>query len=130
MKKKSEFLVETDIILSHLMQKENNSISDLEFAMSTGICFTSIQTASELLFFANNEKEKEGVNSVLFSLKVLGVHPRYCLNISEFFNKVATVRDALVCSLAKNNKLPIFTLDKNRFIKSGITIITPNELRG
>ncbi len=130
MKKKCEFLVETDIILSHLMQKENNSVSDLEFAMSTGICFTSIQTASELLFFANNEKEKEGVNSVLFSLKVLGVHPRYCLNISEFFNKVATVRDALVCSLAKNNKLPIFTLDKNRFIKSGITIITPNELRG
>ena len=48
----------------------------------------------------------------------------------RFFNKVATARDALFCSVAKNNKLPIFTKEIERYKNSGMKIITPKELRG
>jgi predicted nucleic acid-binding protein len=130
MKNKTEFLVETDIILNHFTQEDTSVISDLELAMSSGNCFTSVITASELYFLYNQENERLIIDSVIYALKVLGIHPRYCLNISEFFNKVATTRDALICSLAKNNKLPILTNDVSRFIKSGIKIISPNQLRG
>lgn len=130
MKTQAEFLIETDIFVEHLTQKDLSSPSFLELAMTQGICFTSVITASELYFNCKDEKQKEAVNSVLYAINVLGIHQRYSLNISDFFNKVASVRDALMCTLAKNNKLPILTNDIERFRNSGIKVISPKELRG
>jgi len=127
---KIEFLIETDIIIEHITQKNKMQLSDLEIAMSTGICFTSVINASEIYFYCATPKEKFAADAVIFALKVLGIHPRYSLNISYFFNKVATTRDAMICSLAKSNKLPILTNQFERYKKSGIKIITSKELRG
>lgn len=130
MNTKQEFLIETDIIVEHLTQGNLSEKSILELAMLKGVTFTSVITASELYFNCRDQKEKKAVDSVLYALNVLGIHPRYSLNISEFFDKVATARDALICSLAKNNKLPILTNDIERFRNSGLKIISPKELRG
>ena len=125
---KIEFLVETDIIVEHLVQNDVPVFSDLELAMSKGICFTTAINASEIYFRCTNEKEKNAVDSVMQAVKVLGIHPRYSLNISEFFNKVASTRDAMICSLAKINKLPILTAQISKYKDSGIKIISPKEL--
>lgn len=130
MPNKIEYLIDTDIFVDHLIQKDNSALSDLEIAMTTGMCFTSVIQASELYFYVSDPVEKKGVDSVMRAMKVLGIHPRYSLNISDFFNKVATTRDAIVCSVAKNNKLPIFTNDCIRYKESGIKIITSLEMRG
>lgn len=130
MKNKIEFLIETDIILSHLKQEDDSYLSDLELAMINGDCFTSAITASEIYFENYSDEEKKVVDSVFYALKVLGIHQRYSLNISEFFNKVATPRDAIICSLAKFNKLSIVTSEIERFNKTGLKVISPNELRG
>ncbi|MCX7875671.1 MAG: PIN domain-containing protein [Melioribacteraceae bacterium] len=130
MNKKVEFLIETDIILLHLLQDDISYLSELEIAMINGDCFTSVINATEIYFNNYNEEEKKSVDAVLNSLKVLGIHSRYSLNISEFFNKVATPRDAIICSLAKFNKLPILTYEFDRYKNSGIKIISPLELRG
>ena len=100
----------------------------LEIAMSKGICFTTVLNASELFFAVKDETEKEKVKKVISSLKVLGVNARYSLNISDFFNKVATVRDAILCSIAKNNGLPILTNNIDRYKNSGIEIIESRKL--
>ncbi len=130
MPNKIEYLIDTDIFVDHLTQKDDSNLSDLEVAMSTGMCFTSVIQSSELYFYASEPVEKHGVDSVMRAMKVLGIHPRYSLTISDFFNKVATTRDAIVCSVAKNNKLPIFTNDSYRYKESGIKIITSLDLRG
>jgi predicted nucleic acid-binding protein len=130
MPNKIEYLIDTDIFVDHLTQKDDSVLSDLEIAMATGMCFTSVIQASELYFYVSNPVEKQAVDPVLRAMKVLGIHPRYSLNISDFFNKVATARDAIFCSVAKNNKLPIFTNDSFRYKESGIKIITSSELRG
>ena len=130
MPNKIEYLIDTDIFVGHLTQKDVSVLSDLEFAMSTGMCFTSVIQATELYFNASDPDEKKAVDFVMRAMKVLGIHPRYSLNISDFFNKVATARDAIFCSVAKNNKLPIFTNDSFRYKESGIKIITSSELRG
>ncbi|KAF0150878.1 MAG: hypothetical protein FD143_2462 [Ignavibacteria bacterium] len=130
MKAKQEFLIETDIIIEHLIQSNISEHSILELAMLKGICFTSVIVASELYFNCKDNEEKKAVDSVIYAMNVLGIHPRYSLNISYFFDKVATVRDALMCSIAKNNKLPILTNQVERFSCSGLEIISPNELRG
>ena len=127
---KKEFLIETDIIADHLTQNNLSDPSILELAMVSGVCFTSVITASELYFYCKNIEEKKAVDSVIYTLNVLGIHSRYSLNISEFFDKVATARDALMCSLAKNNKLPILTYDVERYRNCGLKIISPIELRG
>lgn len=126
-KDKIQFLIETDTIVNHLMHSDENTKSFLEQAMIRGLCFTTVLNASELYFAANSNSEKECIDSVLKALKVLGVNARYSLSIADFVNKVATPRDAMICSIAMNNNLPILTIDKERYIKSGLEIISPKE---
>lgn len=125
-----EFLIETDILVEHLVHEDLSKLSNLELAMTKGTCFTSAINSSEMYFHASTAEERNAVDGVMRALKILGIHPRYSLNISEFFNKVATTRDAMICSLAKINKLPILTARIDRFKESGIKIISPKELRG
>ena len=96
--------------------------------MQKGICFTTVINASELYYTVKNDDQKKQVDALLNSLKVLGLHARYSLSISEFSNNTSTVRDALICSVAKNNKLPILTAENSRYSGTGIKFIHPDQL--
>lgn len=130
------YLIETDVLLEHLFHQDKNTDSELEIVMTSGICFTTVINAAELYFAVSNNQEKEAVDALLKALKILGLNARYSLNISEFFNKVATTRDALICSVAKINKLVILTnnIDKYQKLltsqKTGIEVLLPKKLRG
>lgn len=130
MKSQKQFLIETDILISHLTHKNESKNSELENAMAIGLCFTTVINSAELYFAVENEKEKIAVDGLMRALKVLGLNARYSLNISDFFNKVASVRSALICSVAKNNDLPIFTKNSERYKNCGLEIISPDQLRG
>ena len=123
-----EYLIDTDIIIEHLAHTDAQTESVLEKLMTHGVCFTTVVNASELYFAASSEEEKRVIDAVMKALKVLGINSRYSLNISEFFNKVATTRDALICTAAKINKLPLVTNNMDKYKESGITIINPKEL--
>jgi predicted nucleic acid-binding protein len=129
MPNKEKFLLETDILIDHLMNgsKEKSALIDL---MQKGVCFTTVINASELLFYADSEQEKTYVRKVLNAVKVLGLHSRYSLSISEYSGKVKSFRDALFSVVADINKLPIVTFDNNRYINTSLIIIHPQELRG
>jgi hypothetical protein len=96
--------------------------------MQKGICYTTVLNASELLFAANSKVENEFATKVLNSLKVLGLNSRYALSISDFIGKVSSLRDALFLVVADINKLPIVTFDIDKFSKSKLKIIHPQEL--
>ena len=130
MNDKKEYLVETDILVEHLTNADGNKSSYLEELMQDGICFTTVLNASELNFAVKNEDELEVVNKVLASIKVIGLSSRYSLMVSKFNEKVSNYRDALVCAIADINKLPIVSLNDARYIKSGLKVINPKELRG
>jgi len=130
MPNKTEYLIETDILVDHLVHDDLSTMSILEIAMTKGICFSSVINASELYFRSASLVEKQNVDKVVYALNILGIHSRYSLNISDFFDKVTSVRDALMCSIALNNKLPLLTGEIERYQKCGIKIITPKELRG
>lgn len=125
---KKEFFVETDILVEHLTHKDKGTPSFLEKAMSQGDCFTSVLNASELYFAVSSKEEKEIIDKLLYAVKVLGVSSRYALQTSEFNGKLDTVRDALIASLVKINKLPIVTADKTKYAKTDLNIISPLEL--
>lgn len=129
MSKNIEYLVDTDIIIDHLLS-DKKIISNLELAMMNGICFTTVLNSTEIYYNNWTEEEKISIDSVMNSLKVLGINSRYSLKISDFFNKVATTRDAMICVIAKINKLTILTSNSGRYLNSGIKIINPLELRG
>ncbi len=126
---KREFLIETDILKEHLIHSDKSTLSDLELAMTLGVCYTTVINSSEIFFASVDDKESEIFVDMMKSLKVLGLNARYSLNISDFFNKVATVRDALICSVAKHNNLPIFTSQIEKYKDCGLEIINPNQLR-
>jgi len=120
-----KFLLETDVLVDHLMSEKNNYLVDL---MRQGICFTTVLNASELLAACKNESESKEVRSVLDSLKVLGLHSRYALSVPEFSGKTKNNRDALFAVVALINKLPIVTLDRDRYSKTNLKIIHPQEM--
>lgn len=120
-----KYLIDTDIMVDHLISSENNYLMNL---MQTGICFTTVLNASELLAVCKNDNEQSLVRNILDSLKVLGIHSRYALSIPEFSDKTNNVRDALFAVVASINKLPIVTFNTERYIKTKLKIIHPKEV--
>lgn len=125
-----ELLIETDLMIEHLTTKDSFLKSGLETAMEKYVCFTTVLNASELFFYAETEVEKEAVKKILTALKVLGIHSRYSLAVSEFAGKVANVRDAIFCATAKINKITILTNNPDKYKMTGLEILHPNDLRG
>lgn len=125
-----ELLIETDLMIEHLTTKDSSLKSGLELAMEKYICFTTVLNASELFFYAETEIEKDAVKKILTALKVLGIHSRYSLAVEEFAGKVSNVRDAIFCTTAKINKIPILTNDPDKYKLTGLKILHPNDLRG
>ena len=120
-----KYLIDTDIMVDHLISNENNYLMNL---MQTGICFTTALNAAELLAVCKNDNEQSLVRNVLDSLKVLGIHSRYALSIPEFSDKTDSVRDALFAVVASINKLPIVTFKIERYKKTKLKIIHPQEV--
>ena len=121
----TKFLLETDVLAEYLTSEKNNYLLNL---MQQGICFTTVLNASELLDACKNETEFREVRSVLDSLKVLGLHSRYALSVPEFSGKTKTIRDALFAVVSLINKLPIVTLNRDRYSKTNLKIIHPQEM--
>ena len=113
------------MIVDYLVSNENNYLIKL---MSTGICFTTVLNASEMLAACKNDDEHSAVRSVLDSLKVLGLNSRYALSVPEFSDKVMTIRDALFAVVSSINKLPIVTLDTEKYKKTSLKIIHPQDV--
>jgi predicted nucleic acid-binding protein len=120
-----KYLLDTDIMVDYLTSNENNYLMSL---MQNGICFTTVLNASEMLAACKDENEQSAIRSVLDSMKVLGLHQRYALSVPEFSDKTESVRDALFCVVSLINKLPIVTLNRERYKKTNLKIIHPQEV--
>jgi len=114
--------------MEHLTFNSPNKDSYLELLMQNGICFSTVLNASELLFAADSHVEQELVINLLSSLKIIGLHSRYSLLVPKYKSKVKNISEALICVVADYNKLPIVTLKKNKYIRSGLRIYHPTEL--
>jgi len=121
-----KFLLETDVLVDHLTSDKNSYLLKL---MQTGICFTTVLNASEMLAACKDETEKSAVRSVLDSLKVLGLHSKYALSVPEFSDKTSNIRDSLFAVVSLINKLPIVTMNGDRYKKTDLKIIHPKEVR-
>ena len=130
MREKSDFLIETDLIIEHLTFDKTVLKSSLEIAMEKGFCFTTVINSSELLFAAKSDIEKKYIHQLLSALKVLGLNSRYSFTVNEYKGKVLNVRDAIICAVAKINKLQILTNNPDKFNLTGLEILHPNDLRG
>jgi predicted nucleic acid-binding protein len=120
-----KYLLETDVLVDYLISNKKNYLINL---MKTGICFSTVLNASEMLANCRNENEHSAVRSVLNSLKILGLHSRYALSVNEFSGKTLNVRDSLFAVVALINKLPIVTLERERYKKTNLKIIHPQEV--
>ena len=123
-----KYLLDTDVLVDYLTSTDNKN-QDLINFMQTGICFTTVLNASELLATCKNENEEKQVRNVLDSLKVLGIHSRYALSVNDFTSKTESLRDALFSVVSSINKLPIVTFAEERYKKTNLKIIHPQKLR-
>lgn len=120
-----EFLLDTDIIESHLTDTKN---AYLEILLQKGICFTTALNASDLLYRAAGSIEAQIITDVLSSLKILGIHSRYCLLVPKYCSQVKNYDKALFCVVAHYNRLKIVTLKKSKYINTGLSVYHPKEI--
>jgi hypothetical protein len=118
-----QFLLETDVIIDYLNFNGNRLESKLIKFLSEGKCFTTILNASELYFHCKDETQFNAVNKFLFSINILGLHPRYSLKVSEFSYKFSNVRDCLFYLVAFFNNLVIVTKHEHIFPEGNVEII-------
>jgi predicted nucleic acid-binding protein len=128
-KSKNEYLIDTDVLIEHLYHDNRETSSLLENLSINGMLFTSAINASEMIFEYGNEKDYLHLLQLLNAIKVLGIHSRYSLSVSEYCNSVETFRDALFCVVAKINKLTIVTLAPEKYIRTGLNIINGLEVK-
>ena len=123
-----KYLIETDILLEHLTREKANKNSFLIDLMQKGLCFTSVLNASEMYYVAKSEFEIEKLDHLFYAINVLGIHPRYCLNVSKISDHFRNFRDALFYILAERNKLIIVTQFPEKY--SGLNCISlhPSEV--
>lgn len=126
--KNKEFLVDTDVIEDYLITRSEGPDSYLEFLMKTGICFTTVLNASEILHKAASIEEEKIIIDVLSAFKVLGLHSRYSLRISKYSKIIMDLNRALFCVVADYNKLPIVTLEKSKFTGTGLQVYNVSEI--
>ena len=130
MKNKKEFLIETDIFIDYLNCENTEMKTDLEIALVTGNCFTTVINSSELFLSYSKKDDFKKIKDLMSVVKVLGIHSRYSLQINKFGQKAENLRDALICTIASINKLPIFTKDLKKYNFCNVNILHPNDLRG
>lgn len=126
--KTNEYLIDTDVLEEHLIHNSDKNISYLESLMQKGICFSTVLNASELLYKSISSMEQKIVMDLLSALKILGLHSRYSLLVPKYSITVKNINEALFCVVADYNKLPIVTLKKSKYLKSGLLIYHPKEL--
>jgi hypothetical protein len=124
----NEYLIDTDVLEEHLIHISDKSNSYLELLMQKGICFSTVLNASELLYKAVSIIEQKIVTDLLTSIKILGLHSRYSLLVPKYSVQVKNINEALFCVVADYNKLPIITLKKSKYLKSGLLIYHPKEI--
>lgn len=123
MKKEKQFLIETDIIIDYLNYAGEKLESDLIKIFSEGKCFTTVLNASELYFNARNKIQNEAVTKFLYSINVLGLHPRYSLKVNDYSTMFSNTRDCLFYLVALFNNLVIVTKRKNIYPDGEVEII-------
>jgi hypothetical protein len=125
---RNEYLIDTDVLEEHLIHNSDKSNSYLELLMQKGICFSTVLNAAELLYKSISSIEQKIVIDLLSVLKILGLHSRYSLLVPKYSILVKNINEALFCVVADYNKLPIVTLKKSKYLKSGLLIYHPKEL--
>ncbi|MBK7632708.1 MAG: PIN domain-containing protein [Ignavibacteriales bacterium] len=123
-----KYLLETDILIDYLSINDPGRKPLLQTLMQKGICFTSVLNASELFMVAKSEHQKEKVRDLLNALKVLGLHSRYSLSISDCANSFKTIRDALFYILAEQNRLTIVSFNPERYSGLKVQSIHPHSV--
>ncbi len=126
--KRNEYLIDTDIIEAHLTHNLPGEESYLEMLLQKGLCFSTVLNASELLYQAQSKAAQQIVIDVLSGLKILGIHSRYSLLVPKYSSFTRNINDALFCVFAEYNKLPIVTLKKSKYYRTGLQVIHPKEL--
>lgn len=124
---KIEYLIDTDVLLEHLTKNPIDGESFLIRLMKNGLCFTTVLNASELILKAGNVEQEIIIKSLLSALKVLGIHSRYCLSISQLAPGNRGLRDSLFMVTAEINKLDIVTFDVDRYKSEKIHIYNAEQ---
>jgi hypothetical protein len=115
-----KFLLETDVLFEYLVFNRPSEKPSLLTLMQKGICFTSVLNATELFILTKSEYQKNKVRDLLNAIKVLGLHSRYSLLITDYRNNFNNIREALFYILAEQNKLVIVSLNPERY--SGLKV--------
>ena len=113
-------LLSTQIcILDHLVHREG--ASTLRRVMNVFFCYTTVFNAIEAFSVARSDKEIQAVDDAMSAMKVLGLTQRE-QKLSEIFSRVTVRRNTgsygLIAGVCRESKLPILTLNPERF--SGI----------
>jgi hypothetical protein len=123
-----KYLLETDVLIQYLTTDIPNKVHYLIKLMQKGICFTSVFNASELFMLAKTDLEKNKVRDLLNALKVLGLHSRYSLSISDCKNNFDNIRDALFYILAEQNRLIIVSNHPEKYTGLKVKSIHPDMI--
>lgn len=129
MKSDFEVFLDTDIYLKHLYGEKD---SVLLKCLSLFDCYTSVINASEIFSLCKNKKQEETAEQAFFGSGVLGIPYRYSAAIGKLLKEKIEIRDAVVCAVALETKLPVVSFREEKaelYKRLGIKFLHPQVIQ-
>ncbi|MEO6694822.1 MAG: hypothetical protein ABIY50_08760 [Ignavibacteria bacterium] len=104
------------------MPDNKSGESFLEKCLSLFECYTSVVNASEIFSRCSSKEEIEVAKKYFLGVSVLGIPFRYSVTAGEILKETeiksnsSNLRDSLIMTMCVETKLPMITLNENRYI--------------
>lgn len=110
-----KIVIDSDIILDHLTTGDD--VSALRRLMNRYFCYTTIFNAIELFATARSQQEIKAIDDAMYAMKVLGVNAKSAKNIARTYTSAKQQMSGLIAGVCIESKLPIVTLNPQRYKK-------------
>ncbi|MCU0452857.1 MAG: hypothetical protein MUE68_04305 [Bacteroidetes bacterium] len=107
----SRVVVDTDLLLEHVVGAKDGGPSRLRRLMSQAFCYTTVFNAVEAFGLCRTERERKAVEETMSAMKLLGLNAKLGKNIGAMTARRGRPADlpVLIAGLCRESRLPLVT---------------------
>lgn len=126
-----KIIVDTDLLVGHVVQGEPADPSDLRRLLGTHFCYTTVFNAIEAFGLCRTEDEREAIEHSMYALKILGLNAKSGKNLGALVSSSPgkEVLHLLIAGVCMESRLPLVTRRPRTFASiPGLTVLAPGEV--
>ncbi len=127
----NKVIVDTDILLDHVMHADAGAPSGLRSLMGRSFCYTTVFNAIEAFGLCRTDAQRDAVERSMRAMKILGLNAKSGKSIGDLFGAAprgGSLR-LLIAGICTESRLPLVTGRKAAYEGIlGLTVLDPGQV--